>query len=99
MLRFLHFFAMAWLVRLTVPADARFLHWAIWQPLRRCGEYSLLVFCWGTFLALTAQLIVAQHEESVLLQIGVSLGGLTILTAAAYAAAWFRRGSTSEGAA
>lgn len=41
-LRFLHFLAVAWLVRWLVPIDAAFLKWPIWQPLRRCGEASLL---------------------------------------------------------
>src|SRR5436190_5554961 len=50
-LRFVHFLAVAWLVRLLVPIDAPFLNWPIWQPLRRCGEASLLIFCLGTFLA------------------------------------------------
>src|SRR5258708_6919518 len=36
-LRFLHFLAGAWLVRLAVPADAAFLRWQIFDPLRRCG--------------------------------------------------------------
>src|SRR5262245_59480676 len=51
-LRFLHFLALAWLVRQLVPADAPFLRWRVFEPLRRCGEQSLLIFCIGTFLAL-----------------------------------------------
>ncbi len=65
-LRFLHFLALAWLVRLAVPAQADFLKWWIWAPLRRCGEASLLIFCIGTFLALSGQVIVGQHEDSIL---------------------------------
>src|SRR5262249_55913425 len=40
-LRFLHFLALAWVVRLAVPVDARFLKWRMLAPLRRCGEQSL----------------------------------------------------------
>jgi hypothetical protein len=54
-----HFLAVAWLVGLLVPIDAPFLIWQIWQPLRRCGEASLLIFCLGTFLALSGQVVVA----------------------------------------
>src|SRR5882757_2629935 len=50
-LRLLHFLALAWLVRALVPADAAFLRWRVFHPLRRCGEQSLLIFCIGTFLA------------------------------------------------
>ena len=49
MLRFVHFLAIAWLVRLAVPANAAFLRWRIFEPLRRCGEHSLQIFCLGHF--------------------------------------------------
>jgi hypothetical protein len=91
-LRFLHFMAIAWLVRVVVPIDAPFLKWPIWQPLRRCGEVSLLVFCLGTFLALSGQLIVSHYEDSILSQIIASIAGIAIMTVAAYIAAWFKDG-------
>lgn len=94
-LRFLHFLAIAWLVRLLVPIDAPFLKWRIWQPLRRCGEASLLIFCIGTFLALSGQVIVGQHEDSILSQIVVSIAGIAIMSSAAYVAAWFKAGETA----
>ena len=91
-LRFLHFLALAWLVRLLVPIDAPFLAWRIWEPLRRCGEASLLIFCIGTFLALSGQVIVGQYEDSILSQILVSLAGIAAMCVAAYVAAWFKGG-------
>jgi hypothetical protein len=94
-LRFMHFLALAWLVRLAVPVDAPFLKWRIFQPLRRCGEQSLLIFCIGTFLALSGQVIVDRFEESLLSQIAVSVGGVLIMCAAAYAASWFKGGGTA----
>ena len=75
-LRFMHFLALAWLVRLLVPADAAFLRWPVFHPLRRCGEQSLLIFCIGTFLALSAQIVVSYFEESLLSQIVVSVAGI-----------------------
>ncbi|MDI1283222.1 MAG: OpgC domain-containing protein [Reyranella sp.] len=95
-LRFLHFLAIAWLVRLLVPIDAPFLKWPIWRPLRRCGEASLLIFCIGTFLALSGQVIVGQHEDSILSQIVVSIAGIAIMSSAAYVAAWFKAGETAS---
>jgi hypothetical protein len=94
-LRFLHFLAMAWLVRLLVPADAAFLRWRVFEPLRRCGEQSLLIFCIGTFLALTAQIVVSHFEESLLSQIVVSVAGIIVMCAAAYVAAWFKGGGSA----
>jgi hypothetical protein len=89
-LRFVHFLAMAWLVRLLVRPNARFLKWRIFQPIRRCGEHSLQVFCLGTFLAVTAQLIVAHYEDSIVSQVLVSIAGLTVMSLFAYAASWFK---------
>jgi Uncharacterized protein conserved in bacteria len=91
-LRLLHFLAVAWLVRIAVPIDAPGLKWPIWRPLRRCGEASLLIFCIGTFLALSGQVIVGYYEDSILSQILVSFGGIVIMCGAAYVAAWFKHG-------
>ncbi|MBS0519762.1 MAG: OpgC domain-containing protein [Proteobacteria bacterium] len=88
-LRLLHFLALAWLVRLVVPRDARFLRWRIFDPVRKCGEHSLQIFCLGTFFALTGQIIVANFNESPMSQIVVSLGGITVMSLVAYGAAWF----------
>jgi hypothetical protein len=94
-LRFLHFLAIAWLVRIAVPIDAPALKWPIWHPLRRCGEASLLIFCIGTFLALSGQVIVSQYEDSIVSQIVVSVAGIAIMCVAAYIAAWFKGGGKS----
>ncbi len=89
-LRFLHFLAIAWFVRLAIPAGAPFLRWRLFQPLRRCGEHSLQIFCVGTFLALSAQIVVAHFDGSLLSQLVVSFLGIAIMTAFAYAATWFK---------
>ena len=94
-LRFAHFLAIAWLVRLAVPVDAAFLKWRAFEPMRRCGEQSLLIFCIGTFLALSGQVIVSHFEESLLSQVLVSVGGILIMCAAAYSAAWFKGGGSA----
>ncbi len=94
-LRFLHFLALAWLVRVLVPASTKFLRWPIFGPLRRCGEQSLLIFCIGTFLALSAQIVVSYFEESLLSQIVVSVAGILVMCAAAYVATWFKSGGSA----
>jgi hypothetical protein len=94
-LRFLHFLAVAWLVRVLVPADSAFLRWPVFQPLRRCGEQSLLIFCIGTFLALSAQIVVSYFEESLLSQIVVSVAGTLVMCTAAHVATWFKSGGSA----
>ena len=89
-LRFIHFAALAWLVRLLVRPNARFLGWRVFEPIRRCGEHSLPVFCLGTFLAVTAQIVVARYEDSIVSQVLVSLAGLVIMSLFAYMASWLK---------
>ena len=96
-LRFVHFLALAWLVRLMVRPNARFLKWRLSEPIRRCGEHSLQIFCLGTFLAVTAQIIVARYEDSIVSQLVVSLAGLTLMCLAAYAASWFKASPPDRG--
>jgi len=96
-LRFVHFLSLAWLVRLTVRPNARFLKWRLFDPIRRCGEHSLQIFCLGTFLAVTAQIIVAYYEDSIVSQLAVSLAGLAIMCLAAYGASWFKAGPPAKG--
>ena len=98
-LRVVHFLAIAYLVRLVVPASARFLRWRILEPIRRCGEHSLQIFCLGTFLSLSAEIILADYEDSIVAQVIVSLSGIAVMCAAAYAARWYKRGPVQEAAA
>ena len=89
-LRFAHFLALAWLVRLAVRPGAGFLRWPILTPIRRCGEHSLQIFCLGTFLALTAEIVVAYFDNSVVSQVAVSFAGIALMSAVAYGATWFK---------
>ena len=98
-LRVVHFLAIAYLVRLVVPASARFLRWRILEPIRRCGEHSLQIFCLGTFLSLSAEIILADYEDSIVAQVIVSLSGIAVMCAAAYAARRYKRGPVQEAAA
>jgi hypothetical protein len=95
-LRFVHFLGVAWFVRLAVRPNAHYLRWRLLLPIRRCGEHSLLIFCLGTFLALSAQIIVDHYENSALSQIAVSLGGIILMCLAAYIAAWFKATPATE---
>jgi hypothetical protein len=91
-LRLAHFLALAYLAQRVVAADARFLRWPIVAPVRRCGEHSLLVFCLGTFLSFSAQVWIEAAGGSLPAQLMASVVGIAVLTAAAYVAAWYKRG-------
>jgi hypothetical protein len=95
-LRFLHFLALAWFVRLFVRPNARYLKSPLLVPIRRCGEHSLQIFCLGTFLALSAQLLVDHFENSALSQIGASLGGIIVMCLVAHVAAWLKAKPANE---
>jgi hypothetical protein len=97
-LRFIHFLALAWVIRALVRPNARFLKWRLFEPIRRCGEHSLQIFCLGTFLAVTAQIIVARYEDSIVSQILVSAAGLLIMSLVAYVASWLKADSRGAGA-
>ena len=49
--RVLHAFALAWLVAIAVPRDARWMRHAALRWLAAAGRHSLLVFCLGLFLS------------------------------------------------
>lgn len=49
--RVLHAFALAWLVAIAVPREARWMHTRVARWLATAGRYSLQVFCVGLFLS------------------------------------------------
>ena len=49
--RVLHAFALAWLVAIAVPRDARWMQGAAMRWLAAAGRHNLQVFCLGHFLS------------------------------------------------
>jgi hypothetical protein len=90
-LRLAHFLALAYLVQLAVPRDARFLRWRVAEPVRRCGEHSLLVFCIGTFLSFTAHVVLSELGSTRFTQLAVSAAGIALLIAVANVAGWYKK--------
>jgi hypothetical protein len=90
-LRLAHFFAMAYLVVLVVPAHAAFLRWRSVRPLIRCGQHSLEIFCLGIFLSFTGHLFLVEIDDSLVAQAGVSMGGIALMMGVALYLAWYRR--------
>ncbi len=94
-LRLLHFLALAYVVLMLAPADARFLRLAAVEPVLRCGEHPLPVFCLGILLSFTGHVIVGAWDGTVLAQAIVSAAGIAILVASAYIARWYKIASVS----
>jgi hypothetical protein len=89
-LRLVHFLALAYLAQLLIRPDAAFLRWPIAQPLRRCGEHSLLVFCIGTFLSFSAHIALDAWSQALGAQLLVTAVGIGLLIAIAYVAHWYK---------
>ena len=90
-LRVLHILALAYVVQTFIPTGAAWLRWRLVEPLRRCGEHSLQVFCLGTFLSFTAHLVTEYYGNAIWSQIVASVAGILIMMAFAYTAHWYRR--------
>jgi len=89
--RVLHFVIIAFFVTRFVQKDWKGLEWKIFDPLIKCGQQSLQVFCVGIFLSFVAHFILLLSWGSFWAQLGVSLGGIAILTAVAYYGNWSKR--------
>jgi hypothetical protein len=89
--RVLHFLALAFLVSYLVPRDWRGFQWPALQPLMKCGEEWLPVFCAGVFLSFAGHFILITGPDSLAMQVLVSIAGMAAMTGVAYYVSWSRR--------
>ena len=89
--RVLHLLAMAFLFTLVVPRGWPGFRWPILQPLVKCGEEWLAVFCAGVFLSFAAHFVLITGPNSLAMQVLVSVAGILMMTAVAYYVSWSRR--------
>ena len=89
--RLLHFVVVVFMVTRFVPKDARWLKWPVFDPLIKCGEQSLAVFCIAVFLSFIGHIALTLSFGSLMAQVMVSLGGIAILTLVAYYISWSKR--------
>ncbi|MBX9647604.1 MAG: OpgC domain-containing protein [Xanthobacteraceae bacterium] len=89
--RVLHFLAMALLFTWLVPRNWRGFQWRAFQPVMKCGEEWLPVFCASVFLSFAAHLILITGPDSLAMQVLVSIAGISIMTGVAYYVSWSRR--------
>jgi hypothetical protein len=89
--RVLHFIALAVVVTHFVRKDSPALKSPIFDPLVKCGEQSLAVFCFGVFLSFIGHVTLTLSAGSVTDQILVSIAGIAVMTFVAYYLSWSRR--------
>jgi hypothetical protein len=95
-LRLIHFLAMAALAVRYIPRAwaALTARWS--QPLILCGQHSLPIFVFGTFLSFAAHIILVEISNTVVVQILVSVVGIILLVAAAWLMTWYRKKVESQ---
>jgi len=89
--RVLHFLALALLFTFMVPRDWRGLRWRILQPVIKCGQEWLPVFCAGVFLSFAAHFTLITGPDVLAMHVLVSAVGISILTGVAYYVSWSKR--------
>ena len=89
--RVLHFLAMAFLFTWMMPRDWSGFRWQTLQPVIKCGEEWLAVFCAGVFLSFAGHLVLITGPDSLAMQVLVSFTGIFIMTGVAYYVSWSKQ--------
>ena len=89
-IRLAHFLALAVVVVRFVPADSRFLSWRITQPINRCGQHSLQIFCLGIVLSVLGHFILAEWSDNLPAQLAVNAAGFALMIGTATLISWYR---------
>ena len=89
-IRLVHFLALAIIVVRFVPADARFLRSRLVQPIIRCGQQSLQVFCLGILLSVLGFFVFAEWSDSLTAQLTVNMAGVALMIGAGALITWYR---------
>jgi hypothetical protein len=89
-IRLVHFLALAIIVVRFVPANARFLRSRLVQPIIRCGQQSLQVFCLGILLSVLGYFVFAEWSDSLTAQLTVNIAGVALMIGAGAFITWYR---------
>jgi hypothetical protein len=95
-LRLTHFLAMAALAVRYIPRTWAPLASNLLRPLVLCGQHSLPIFVFGTFLSFAAHIILVEISNTVAVQILVSVVGIILLVVAAWLMSWYRKRVESQ---
>ncbi|WP_342361459.1 OpgC domain-containing protein [Terrarubrum flagellatum] len=89
--RYLHFFALAYLaLSLIEPIRGRLADAAFAKPIIRIGQQTLAVFLSSIVIAWTLGILLDAHGRTTLTVAAANLVGLALLFAVAYVVAWFK---------
>jgi hypothetical protein len=86
--RILHFLALTFIFTLLVPQGLAGLRSYALQPIIKCGEEWLAVFCAGVFLSFAAHFVLITGPNSLAMQVVVSIAGIVAMTGVAYYVSW-----------
>ncbi|TFV35087.1 OpgC domain-containing protein [Bradyrhizobium frederickii] len=86
--RVIHLASLVFIVVSLIPIDWPGLRSPLLQPLIRCGQQSLSVFCVGLFLSFVAHFVLESGSEGFWAQLLVGAAGLSIMTIVAYYRTW-----------
>jgi hypothetical protein len=89
--RVLHFLALAFLFAYIVSRDWSGFRWPALQPIIKCGQEWLAVFCAGVFLSFAGHLVLITGPDSLVMHVLVSVAGISIMTGVAYYVSWSKR--------
>jgi hypothetical protein len=82
---------LAFFVTRFLPREWPGYEWPMFQPMLKCGQQSLEVFCSGVFLAVIAHVLLVEVSGSIWMQILVSIVGIVLMTALAYYRSWSKK--------
>jgi hypothetical protein len=89
--RVLHLLGMAFLFTFLMPRNWRGFQWPALQPIVKCGEEWLAVFCAGVFLSFAGHFVLITGPNSLAMHFLVSIAGMSIMAAVAYYVSWSKR--------
>ena len=79
-----------------LPREWPLLEWPLFEPLVKCGQQSLDVFCTGVFLAVGAHVVLVEVSRAVWIQIVVSVVGIGLMSPVAYYRSWSTTGNKKK---
>jgi hypothetical protein len=88
--RYLHFLAMAYLMRAALYGREEVLYNRLIAPVRKVGQQALAVFVSSIVLGRVAGMLMDLYGRDALSALWINLVGFAILIAIAYAVAWFK---------
>ena len=89
--RVFHFLAVAFLFTYLVPRNWHGFQWPALQPVVKCGEEWLAVFCAGVFLSFAGHFVLITGPNLLAMHILVSIAGIAIMAGVAYYVSWSKR--------